>query len=106
MVGMNCHNSNTIDGSRETPFTMFYLECNTHWNIWLCFVARKTSISFDLFLEVMALLQESLHSLQHVGLASFDISLLLVGLYGVDFLLEFLDLDVSLGEGARCCSRE
>jgi hypothetical protein len=46
----------------------------------------------------MALLQESSHSLQHVGLSSFDISLLLVGLYGVDFLPESLDLGVCLGE--------
>lgn len=78
MVGMNCHNSNMIGGSRETPFTMFSLRYNTNWNIW------ETIDIFDLFLEVVVLLQENSPGLHHVELASFDISLLLVGLYGVE----------------------
>jgi len=51
----------------------------------LTLLCRQENIDiFDLFLEVVILLQESSPGLHRIELASFDISLLLVGLYGVE----------------------
>ena len=83
MVGMKCHNSNMVDGWRETPFTMFSLKCNKLEHLTLLCCQENIDI-FDLFLEVVVLLQKSSPGLHHFELASFDISLLLVGLYGVE----------------------